>query len=170
MSSRQANPARAARTGTPPPGNEQMLALGKLSFLASFCPLHRTYPGHALASVFIPAVNNSCVRFFENEDGATAAALIWARLDEDVSRRMLFDGVPPTSAEWAAGDTLWFIDLLAPFGHGRTVAREIARHPPDVPFYFARLDRRGQVKKVVEGDRNRGRRGLVRAHFTDEVA
>tara|TARA_R100000322_G_scaffold167633_1_gene135855 strand:+ start:723 stop:1166 length:444 start_codon:yes stop_codon:yes gene_type:complete len=147
-----------------------MLALGKLSFLASYCPLHRTYPGHVISSIFIPAVNNSCVRFFENADGATAAALIWARLDEAVSRRMLFDGVAPTNDEWAAGDTLWFIDLLAPFGHGRAIAREIARHPPDVPFYFARLDRQGQVKKVVEGDRNRGQRGLVRAHFTDEVA
>ena len=170
MSSRQAHPATAARTGPPPPSNEQMLTLGKLSFLASYCPLHRTYPGHVLASIFIPAVNNGCVRLFENEDGATAAALIWARLSDEVSARILRAGIAPTTAEWAAGDTLWFIDLLAPFGHGRVIAREIARHPPDVPFYFARLDRQGRVKKVVEGDRNRGKRGLVRAHFMDEAA
>ena len=68
------------------------------------------------------------------------------------------------------GGTFGLIDLLAPFGHGSIGAREIARHPPDVPFYFARLDRAGQVRKVVEGDRNRGKRGLVRAHYMDEVA
>ena len=115
MSSRQAHTAQAARRGPPPPSNAQMLTLGKLSFLASFCPLHRTYPGHVLASIFIPAVNNGCVRLFENEQGATAAALIWARLSDDVSARMLSDGRAPTTDEWAAGDTLWFIDLLAPY-------------------------------------------------------
>jgi cytolysin-activating lysine-acyltransferase len=153
------------------PTEAHLLALGKLSYLAGFCPLHRRFPGHALSALFFPAINNNAVRFFEDDNGATAAALIWARLSDEVSERMLFGKVPPSSQEWAAGDNLWFIDLIAPFGHGAQVARHIARHPPEGPFFFARLGPGGQVRKVVEGDATRGRRGLVQAfRFASEAA
>lgn len=150
--------------------NEQMLSLGRLSFLASFCPLHRNYPAAALARLFIPAVNHGCVRFFDNEEGRTCAALIWARLAEEVSERMVFDNQPPAAAEWASGENLWFLDILAPFGHGRTVARHIARHPPDGPFYFARLGDGGQVRKIVRGEARAPRRRRVRAYFVEPAA
>ena len=39
------------------PRDEHLLALGKLSYLAAYCPLHRTFPGHGLAALFFPAVN-----------------------------------------------------------------------------------------------------------------
>ncbi len=110
------------------------------------------------------------MRFFEDEHGATAAALIWARLSGEVSERMLYESIPPTTEEWIAGDTLWFIDLIAPFGHGAQVARHIARNPPNEPFFFARMGAGGQVHKVVEGDATRGRRGLVQAVIVDEEA
>ena len=151
------------------PRDEHLLALGKLSYLAAYCPLHRTFPGHGLAALFFPAVNNDCVRFFEDDNGATAAALIWARLSDRVSERMLFQKTPPTSDEWAAGPNLWFIDLIAPFGHGAMVARHIARNPPEGAFYFARMGAGGTVSKVVQGDASQGRRGLVKAFLAPEA-
>ncbi len=59
------------------PTDAELLSIGKLHFLASFCPLHQRMPEAALARIFYPALNNGCVRFFENEQGRTAAALIW---------------------------------------------------------------------------------------------
>lgn len=152
------------------PKDAQLLALGKLSYLASYCPLHKRFPGHALASIFFPAINNNCVRFFENEDGDVAAALIWARLTDEVSERMLFKNAPPTTEEWAAGPNLWFMDILAPFGHGAMVARHIARNPPEGPFFFARVGADGAVSKVVQADASRGRRGVVNAFRMNEAA
>ena len=145
------------------PTDPEMLSIGKLSFLASYCPLHKTLPMGLLARFFYPAINNDCVRFFENEAGKTAAALIWARLDDEVSARMLETGMPPTEEEWTSGKTLWFLDLLAPFGHGRIVARNIARNPPREPFYFARINAEGRVRKVVCGDATAHRGGRVTA-------
>ena len=110
------------------------------------------------------------MRFFEDENGATAAALIWARLSDAVSERMLFEKIPPTGEEWAAGRNLWFLDLIAPFGHGRAVARHIARNPPEGPFFYARMDEAGNVRKVVEGDATRGKRGLVQTFRFDREA
>lgn len=147
--------------------DRQLLSLGRLHFLAAFCPLHRKMPAAWLARIFIPAVNSDCVRFFENDQGQVCAALIWARLTDEVSQRMVYDDRPPTAQDWAAGDKLWFLDLLAPFDHGRMVARHIARNPPEGPFYFARLDERGKVFKVVRGDASARGTDRVRSFFVD---
>lgn len=148
----QAGP-RAGGTPDVSRANErQMLALGRLHFLAAFCPLHRRLSAAHLARVFIPAVNADCVRFFHNDKGDVCAALIWARLTDAAGTRMAEHNEPPAAADWAAGGNLWFLDLLAPFGHGRMVARHIARNPPPERFRFARLDARGKVARVVEGD------------------
>ena len=82
---------------------------------------------------------------------------------------MLFQKTPPSSDEWAAGPNLWFIDLIAPFGHGTMVARHIARNPPEGAFYFARMGAGGTVSKVVQGDASQGRRGLVKAFLAPEA-
>lgn len=152
--------ATAAHHQSVGPTESELLSIGKLQFLAGFCPLHRQMPAFALARIFHPAINHGCVRYFENSQGRTAAALIWARLSSEVSERMLRDRIPPREDEWASGDTLWFLDLLAPFGHGRQIARTIARNPPPEQFYFARLNAQGGVRRVVRGDatRNRGDR------------
>lgn len=165
--------ARGAQGAPRPKGptDEHLLALGKLCFLAGFCPLHRGYRGSVMAGLFFPAVNHGCVRFFEDDKGATAAALIWARLTDDAADRMLHERILPGEAEWTAGPNLWFLDLIAPFGHGRQVARHIARNPPEGPFHFARLDQGGNLRKRVMGDASRGRRGLVTArHYEVEAA
>ena len=49
-------------------------------------------------------------------------------------------------------------NILAPFQHGTTVARHIARNPPEEPFYFARLSKDGVLRKVVRGDAARRKR------------
>lgn len=149
--------------GAKGPADDDLLALGKLHYLATYCPVHRAYPLAALTRLFVPAINHKCVRFFENEEGRTCAALIWARLAPDVSQRMVSGGAPPAPEEWGAGSGLWFLDLLAPFGHGRMVARHIARNPPPEPFCFARLGRDGQIRKVVRGDAGAPLGGRVQA-------
>jgi len=151
------------------PEAAQFEAYGKLSWLASFCPLHQRFSPALLRSFFLPAVTHDCVRFFANEQGTTAAALIWARLSDEVSQRMVFDNRPPAINDWNSGENLWFLDLIAPFGHGRQIARHLARNPPEDPFYFARLGRDGKITKVVHGDISKGRYGMVRAYPIDRI-
>lgn len=143
------------------PSAQQYQDYGKLSYLASFCKLHQRYSPALLRSLFLPAVTHNCVRFFTNDTGVTAAALIWARLSDDVARDMIFNSKPPNRDNWNSGGNLWFLDLIAPFGHGLQVARHLARNPPDGPFYFARLDSTGKIRKVTRGDASKGRRGQI---------
>ena len=83
---------------------------------------------------------------------------------------MLIDRIPPSPVEWAAGNNLWFLDLIARFRHGKQIARHIARDPPAEPFFFARLGPDGRLCKGVEGHATRGRRGQVRAFQVDGTA
>lgn len=149
--------------------DSNMQSFGRLHMLASYCPLHKQFPAQALAKIFTPAVNHKCCRFFEDENGQTAAALIWARLSDEVGQKMIHDQSPPREQDWASGSDLWFMDILAPFGHGKMVARHIARTPPSEPFFFARLGRGGQTRKVVRGDASR-RQGRVEARFLGNAA
>ena len=121
--------------------DRRMASFGRLSMLASYCPLHKKLPVQALSRLFIPAINNDTIRFFTNDDDQVCAALIWARLSDEVSQRMIYDQVPPTEKDWTSGTNLWTLDILAPFGHSRMVARHIARTPHKGPFYFARGQR-----------------------------
>ncbi|MBV1867174.1 MAG: toxin-activating lysine-acyltransferase [Marinosulfonomonas sp.] len=150
--------------------DEHFLSLGRLAFLASHCPLHKQFPAQAVNRIFIPAVNNECVRFFENSNGDVCAALIWARLSDSVSERMIFDAKPPDESEWISGNNLWFLDILAPFKHGHQIARLIARKPPEEPFFFARMGKDGRVRKVVRGDSTAQKNGRVQSFLIDPNA
>ncbi len=146
------------------PTDTQFQAYGRLSYLSAYCPLHRTFSPALLKSLFLPAVTHDCVRFFANENGAHAAALIWARLSDQAAEKMIYDSKPPVFEDWASGNNLWFLDIIAPFGHGKQIIRHLARNPPEGPFYFGRVGPDGKIRKVVEGDKNRGRRGMVHSY------
>ena len=146
--------------------DDQFTELGYLHFLAAFCPLHRRMSAEWLSKLFIPAVNSKSVRFFRNEHDNVCAALLWARLDEGEVDRMLKHHEPPGADAWNGKGALWFLDVLAPFDHGRLVARHIARNPPPEPFYFARLNTAGQVRKVVRAEASaRGRDRMKTFHL-----
>lgn len=138
--------------------------LGALAFLAAHCPLHKDWTAARLKTVFEPALKRQAVRIFRNTDGLPCAALVWARLSADVADAVLTGKRALQPDDWASGDQLWFMDLIAPFGHAGQVARSIARTPPKEPFHFARVGPDGTVRKIVNGDAaaKRGHRLQVR--------
>lgn len=156
--------------GMKTPMPDSVAVFGALSFLAAHCPLHQKFSAGMLRQLFLPAAEHNCVRLFQNKKGVPCAALIWSRLSDDVSERMIYDNKPPAPDEWNSGPNLWFLDLIAPFDHGRAVARHVARNPPEGPFYFGRLGPDGLIRKVVIGDASKGRRGSVSTHFINREA
>lgn len=157
-------------TGTTVDMPESIAAFGALSFLAAHCPVHQKHSAATLRRLFFPAAENRCVRFFQNDDGVPCAALIWARLSDDVAERMIHGNQPPKPEEWNSGPNLWFLDLLAPFDHGAEIARYIARNPPDCPFFFARVGSDGRIRKVVHGDAAGGDKGIVHSFMIPQKA
>lgn len=129
---------------------DSLATYGALMLLAAHCPRHKTYPAELLNRLFLPAVEHKSVRLFRTSSGQPCAALIWARLSEDIALRMFTENRPPKACEWNSGHHLWFLDLLAPFGHGAEIARHLARNPPKEAFSFARVGPDNKLRKLVE--------------------
>jgi len=168
MAGRTSRVTRGARVSAPMPDSIAMF--GALSFLAAHCPLHSRLHAGLLRQLFLPAAEHNCVRLFQNNKGVPCAALIWARLSDEVSEKMVYDNLPPSPEDWKSGSNLWFLDLIAPFDHGVEVARHIARNPPDGPFYFGRIGMDGKIRKVVHADASKGRRGRVNSYVIRRMA
>jgi cytolysin-activating lysine-acyltransferase len=131
---------------------ERLETYGALAFLAAHCPRHRDWSAAELHALFAPAADRGFLRVFRNAEGTPCAVLLWARLSPEVARALAEEGRPLAPQDWTSGRELWFVDLIAPFGHGAQVARSIARRPPPEPFRFARLRPDGRAAKVVAAD------------------
>ena len=128
---------------------ESVATYGALSLLAAHCPLHQSYSAALLNRLFLPAIEHQSVRIFRTATNQPCAALIWARLSPKVSSMMFSQNRPPRANEWKSGDHLWFLDIIAPFGHGKDIARTLARNPPNEAFSFARIGASGKIRKLV---------------------
>ena len=133
-----------------PPLPESMATYGALSLLAAHCPLHKSYSAELLNRLFLPAIEHKSVRIFRTSNNQPCAALIWARLSKPVSSRMFSHNRPPRAKEWNSGEHLWFLDIIAPFGHGKDIARNLVRNPPNEAFSFARIGADRKIRKLVE--------------------
>lgn len=145
---------------------ESVSTYGALSLLAAYCPLHKTFSAQLLNRFFLPAVEHKCVRIFRTSRNQPCAALIWARLSDDVSSRMFSEHRPPKADEWNSGRHLWFLDLIAPFGHGKDIVRHVARNPPKEAFSFARVGADLKLRKLIAVESGGRPNRTFHTHFT----
>jgi cytolysin-activating lysine-acyltransferase len=110
------------------------------------------------------------LRVIRDQDKYPRAALLWAYVSDEVHEALQERGGVLRPHEWNSGPHLWLLDVLAPFGHGLQIARYIARNPPPHTFWYIRSSEDGRVRKVVECDVTRGRRGFLRALQPLEVS
>lgn len=151
------------------PDPESLLLLGEVAYLSALCPRHRKWPAEVVHTALGPAVRRRQVRVIRDQEGFPRAALVWAYVSDEVHEMLRAKGGLIRPQDWDSGPNLWLIDVLAPFGHGLQVARFIARNPPPRPFWYIRSSEDGTVKKAVECDITRGRRGFVKAFKAEFV-
>ncbi len=59
------------------------------------------------------------------KDDAPLAFASWASVDEEVEKRLLSGRIRLAPKDWKSGDRLWLIDLIAPFGGGKDVIKDL---------------------------------------------
>lgn len=80
--------------------------------------------------------------------GATLVGLAsWAWLNAQTEARYLATG-DLGAADWTSGDTLWFVDFIAPFGHSRAIARDLRGQFPGLTARSARWAPDGSLMKL----------------------
>lgn len=103
---------------------QKMLLLGEATFLFLNSPLHLGYAVHQLPTFILTPLRLGQFRMYRSARGPVgyvAWAWLTAAAAEDYAqqRRSL---VPQ---DWNAGDQLWFIEFIAPFGHGPRIVADL---------------------------------------------
>lgn len=102
---------------------EKLPLLGPALWLFARDPLRRfTFVADLDWRLLPPLVLDQCRLY--SKDSIPWAFVTWARVSEAVDERLR--SMPPLISphEWRSGPMLWLIDVVAPFGDARSVARQ----------------------------------------------
>jgi cytolysin-activating lysine-acyltransferase len=124
MDDANANPGGAAAGQAPTVSH----VLGEMAWLLTQSPLHRGLEISALEWLAMPALIHR--QFYIFRDGEKPVGLaLWAKCGAAAEAKLERGMIEPenrlTLEEWASGDSLWLVDLIAPFADETNRHREI---------------------------------------------
>jgi cytolysin-activating lysine-acyltransferase len=102
--------------------------LGEITWLLSQSPLHKVLQIGDLEWLVMPALIHRQFYIFRDGDKPVGLAL-WAKCNPEAEAKLDRGMIEPenrlTLEEWNSGDTLWLVDLVAPFADAANKQREI---------------------------------------------
>lgn len=114
--------AQAAVQRPPQPGPVEVL--GQVSWLMMQSPAHKHLFFADAEWLVLPPVKLRQFRIFRKNNMPIAYAS-WARLTEEAEARVSAGQIRLKPSDWNAGDRLWLIDLIAPFGGGEEIIKQL---------------------------------------------
>ena len=110
----------------PVSAEEKMLLLGEATFLFVNSPLHLRYAVHQLPTFILTPLRLGQYRMYRSAKGPVGF-VAWAHLTAQAAADYASMRRDLTPQDWDAGDQLWFIEFVAPFGHARRIVADL-RH------------------------------------------
>jgi cytolysin-activating lysine-acyltransferase len=102
--------------------------LGEMTWLLSQSPLHRHFAIGDLEWLVMPALIHRQFYTFRDGDKPVGLAL-WAKCGRAAEAKLERGMIEPENRlsleEWTDGDTIWLVDLIAPFADQQNKHREI---------------------------------------------
>lgn len=128
---RAASIARAPENATSP---TMATLLGEIVWLLTQSPAHRHLFITDLEWSVIPALKLRQVHLFRSK-GRIVGLAIWAKVSEEVDKR-LSSGINRLAPnEWNSGENLWLVDIIAPLGGVEHLLSELkSRYFPNEPM------------------------------------
>lgn len=115
----------ASQQGVPPTISH---LLGEMTWLLTQSPLHKAMQIGDLEWLVMPALIHQQFYLFRDGDQPVGLAL-WAKCGPDAVAKLEGGMIEPenrlTPEEWANGDQIWLVDLIAPFATAENKQREI---------------------------------------------
>lgn len=121
-----AKPAAAA--AKPEQGQPSVATIiGEVVFLLAQSPQHRNNLLIAdMEWYLLPPITAGQVRLF-HEKGRPVGFALWARVSEEVEKRLSSGGYKLRQSDWRSGERLWLVDLIAPFGGAEQMLGELGK-------------------------------------------
>lgn len=98
--------------------------LGPVVWLYLHAPSHKHLFVADIEWMIVPPMTLNQYKLYMKEEAPLAYAS-WAFVDEETEKRLLSGRVRLSPKDWRSGDRLWLIDLVAPFGGGKDVLKDV---------------------------------------------
>jgi len=98
--------------------------LGPIVWLYMHAPSHKHLFLTDIEWMVIPPLTLTQYKLYMKEEAPLAYAS-WAFVNEETEKRLLSGRVRLAPKDWKSGDRLWLIDLVAPFGGGKDVLKDL---------------------------------------------
>lgn len=102
--------------------------LGEMTWLLTQSPLHKVLSIGDLEWLVMPALIHEQFYMFRDGDQPVGLAL-WAKCQAAAAAKLDRGMIEPenrlTLEEWASGDQIWLVDLIAPFANAENKHREV---------------------------------------------
>lgn len=99
---------------------------GQIVWLMSQSVAHKNFFISDLEWMVMPPMLLRQFRIFPGKNQPMGVAL-WASLSPEVEKRLEAGGTRLAPQEWKSGESLWLVDLIAPFGHQETMLEDIKK-------------------------------------------
>ncbi len=114
-------------TDAPDAMTQKMLLLGEVTFLFLNSPLHLGYAVHQLTTFVLTPLRLGQFRVYRSATGPVGF-VAWAWLTPEAADDYALQRRTLKPEDWKAGDQLWFIEFIAPFGHGPHIIADLRRN------------------------------------------
>jgi len=129
---------------------QRLKMLGSLVCLMQNSELHRNYTIAELEERFIPSLLHNQFRYYEI-DGIPIGFVNWAWLDEETEEKYKTGDYELALDEWVGGSSLWFPELVAPYGHARKMVADLRTnvHKKGTPAQALRISPEGELMGIA---------------------
>lgn len=128
---------------------QKLLLLGEATFLFLNSPLHLRYAVHQLPTFILTPLRLAQYRMYRGPQGPVGF-VAWAYLTAQAAGDYASQRRELTPQDWNAGNQLWFIEFVAPFGHGRRIVSDLRTNVfPRATALSLRRHTDGRVPAVV---------------------
>ncbi|MFC5356435.1 toxin-activating lysine-acyltransferase [Azospirillum himalayense] len=100
--------------------------LGEIVWLLTQSPAHRHLFLADLEWAVMPALMLRQIHLFRSK-GRVAGVALWASVSDEVDARLMSSVNRLAPLDWKSGQTLWLVDIIAPFGGVDRILEELAK-------------------------------------------
>jgi cytolysin-activating lysine-acyltransferase len=127
----------------------EFAVIGEALALMAHSPLYEGRTLAQFAEVILPPLRLGQLRVWRR-GGTPVGLATWAFLDDAAREAVLHADAPLTPDAWNSGAEPVVIDLIAPFGDGFAIARDLSRSVfPGRALWSVRREADGRVRKIV---------------------
>ncbi|WP_342076505.1 toxin-activating lysine-acyltransferase [Yoonia sp. SS1-5] len=120
------------------PNDDVIKIVGEVCFLCFHSTLYRHWSMRDIGRVFEPPVYLKQFHLYRARNVARGL-VTWAKLDAAAEAKHMSGAGLDDFEEWRSGDQFWIMDLMAPWGHGRTIIKSILATFPANDFKTLRV-------------------------------